>query len=310
MSPTFTRRLSLLAALALAACSLEATGMGPEDASASVDPEEDAGTTPPTGKPVERDAAVADARVPTPVVDAGQPDADAPRDAAVDAAVDASAPVDAGPTITRCGTRGGVRCGADAFCNFEPDPECGALDRGGLCEARPDRCATNYSPVCGCDGITYPNACTAHAQGMSVRRASKCGADECQAAGGRVRTQANGGCQRARAMWEITVNGQSAFCCVGGANPDPGPVTRMCGGIAGLACGAGQFCNYEVAAGGLGCGVADASGVCETRPDACTQQDSPVCGCDRRTYGNACTAHASGVAVLREGACERGTGRP
>ena len=77
-----------------------------------------------------------------------------------------------------------------------------------------------------------------------------------------------------------------------------------CGGIAGLDCPANEFCNYEESAGGQGCeGIADAAGVCQTQPRACTREYAPVCSCDRRSHSNTCEAHAAGASILHEGAC-------
>ena len=335
LRPAATTLLTLLIS-AGAACTLDASGTGPEQGPVSALDDRDAAADAPTGLPV-RDAAPAPAR---PADDASLPTAAAPRDAQAPAARDAEAPTppppppvvvdrpqltrdaevaqdasfarDAGrlpdPTakaepVLRCGTRGGKRCGPEAFCNFEPDSSCGALDRGGLCEARPDVCSQIYSPVCGCDNLTYPSSCHAHALGISVKRAGACGVEECQAAGGRVRGNGNGGCPRAVAQWEIVSGDQTAMCCV----PAPGsePVAEgACGGIAGLGCGQGAFCNYERAAGGLGCRTADSTGVCEMQPQVCTRELNPVCGCDGTTYPTRCVAHAQGISVLHAGACE------
>lgn len=87
--------------------------------------------------------------------------------------------------------------------------------------------------------------------------------------------------------------------------PEP-PIERppieagmMCGGIAGIACPEGAFCDM---AGH--CGAADQSGVCVAVPTKCTRDFRPVCGCDGQTYGNACTAHAARVSVFAQGECK------
>jgi hypothetical protein len=204
----------------------------------------------------------------------------------------------------RCGTRGGVQCGADQFCNLEPDVDCGATDRGGVCETKPLVCTAIYAPVCGCDNRTHSSDCNAHGAGVSIKREGMCNPDECKAAGGRAvySTGANiPECAADEMSWSVSGGIEPVICCLG-----KGSVAgRTCGGFAALMCDSGQFCNYEESAGGQGCDgmIADAAGVCATSPTACTREYRPVCSCDRRSFGNACEAHAAGASVMHEGAC-------
>lgn len=89
--------------------------------------------------------------------------------------------------------------------------------------------------------------------------------------------------------------------CMDDTTQEPPQTTpQTCGTIAGLTCPEGQYCSMEPEGK---CRIADADGVCKTRPDICTEEYVPVCGCDDKTYSNACYAAMEGVSVLHAGEC-------
>jgi hypothetical protein len=64
-------------------------------------------------------------------------------------------------------------------------------------------------------------------------------------------------------------------------------------------CPAGDFCAKDM-------GKCADEGVCARRPVVCVQAIvAPVCGCNKKTYGNVCLAHSAGVSVEHDGKCEK-----
>ncbi len=83
--------------------------------------------------------------------------------------------------------------------------------------------------------------------------------------------------------------------------PDPESGARGCGARLGDTCAEDEYCAYEPS---QICGWADATAVCKKKPEMCTMEFDPVCGCDAKKYANACAAAAAGTGVMNKGECK------
>ncbi len=199
----------------------------------------------------------------------------------------------------------------------------------GRCRKRPDSCSGEpFSPVCGCNAVTYDNECL-----MLTADQSK---------------KYDGPCITATCNWDDRESCGPGNYCEGFCGGDEGvclPVPAECAGdppeeqvcgcqefgftqtyrnncermtqnawfehpgscesVVGCregdttdACGLDMFCEGDEGACGTGL-----PGQCVDRPLMCAENWDPVCGCDDRTYSNDCWRQEAGVWRNHWGEC-------
>ena len=231
-----------------------------------------------------------------------------------------------------CAAAGGCKvgqsggCPAGTFC----EAVLGACGGDGKCVKQPMQCNNDYAPVCGCNGQTFGNECSRQKSGQSAKAKGEC-PKQGGGQGDACTTGQAGACQSGLYCSGQACTGDKGFCsskppmcpdyedphcgCDNKTYKNPCLVAKAgvvmkhkgaCGGGGGGkkegdACTVGKLeCDQKLFCSGT-CG---ASGTCKKKPTTCGNEFKQVCGCDNKTYSNACQANFEGQVAKSQGACK------
>jgi len=155
----------------------------------------------------------------------------------------------------------------------------------------PDCEYDGYEPVCGCNNVTYANACTADAAGVTKYNTGPCN-EKCldvnsSVTGAMTRLSAQTG------VLNMNCSTDTVLVCGCDGITYVNPCVAQASGI--------TFYTY---------GDCDSDCINPDEMDAyanCVANSDPVCGCNNQTYANPCSAEASGVETYNPGACATST---